>query len=172
VTERGSAVLIGIGNSYRRDDGIGPAVVGAISEIGPAGVLLIASDGEPTTLIEAWTGAEHVVLVDAVAGSQAVSGGETGPGGEAVPGRIQRRVLVPIDRARATDWPLPSAASSHRMGVADALFLASALDRMPQRLVAFGMEAADTGFGQGLSPAIAAALPGLVQAVLAELGVS
>ncbi|HEX2322974.1 MAG TPA: hydrogenase maturation protease [Streptosporangiaceae bacterium] len=172
MTERGSAVLIGIGNSYRRDDGIGQAVVGAISEIGPAGVSLIASDGEPTALIEAWTGVEHVVLVDAVSGSQAASAGETGPGGEAVPGRIHRRVLVPTDLARAASWPLPAAASSHRMGVADALWLASAMDRLPRRLVAFGVEAADTGFGPGLSPAIAAALPGLVQAVLAELAVS
>jgi hydrogenase maturation protease len=166
VTERGTAVLIGIGNSYRRDDGIGPAVVGAIRDIQPAGVSLIASDGEPTALIEAWTGVEHVVLVDAVSGSQAACGSD------AVPGRIHRRLLVPPDPARAASWPLPAAASSHRLGVADALWLASALDRMPQRLVAFGMEAADTGFGHGLSPTIAMALPGLVQAVLAELEVS
>jgi hydrogenase maturation protease len=160
VTCRGGAVLIGVGNSYRRDDGIGPAVVGAIGEIKPAGVSLVASDGEPAALIEAWAGVEHVVLVDAVSGSQAA------------PGRIHRRVLIPNDPGLAAGWPLPGAPSSHRMGIADALWLASALDRLPRRLVAFGVEAGDTGYGPGLSPAVATALPGIVQAVLAELGAS
>jgi hydrogenase maturation protease len=93
-----------VGNSYRRDDGIGPAVVGAVSEINPEGVTLGASDGELAELIEAWTGGEHVVLVDAMSGSDAV-------GGEAVPGRIHRRVLVPRipgDRLPGHRRPLPA----------------------------------------------------------------
>jgi hydrogenase maturation protease len=156
----GRAVLIGVGNSYRRDDGIGLTVVGAVSELNPAEVSTVASGGEPAELIEAWTGADLVVLVDAV------------PRVEATPGQIHRRVLVPEDPAQPVPWPSPVAASSHRMGVADALCLAAALDRLPRQLVAFGVEPADTGYGPGLSPAVAAALPGIVQAVLAELGVS
>ncbi len=32
------AVLIGIGNPYRRDDGIGPALAAAIEQLRPPGV--------------------------------------------------------------------------------------------------------------------------------------
>jgi hydrogenase maturation protease len=165
VTGSRGAVLIGIGNSYRRDDGVGAAVADAVSEISPAGVFVLACDGEPAALIEAWSDAEHVVLVDAV------RAGGAADASDAVPGRIHRRVLVPPDTARAAAWPAPGAASSHRMGVADALRLAAALDRLPRRLTAFGVEAADIGYGPGLSPAVEAAMPGLVRAVLAELGV-
>jgi hypothetical protein len=51
-----------------------------------------------------------------------------------------------------------------------AIRLAEALDRAPQRLVVFAVEAADVGFGLGLSPAVAAPLPELTRAVRSELG--
>lgn len=161
-----SAVLVGIGNTYRRDDGIGPAVAMAVSELGPAGVTIVISDGEPAGLLEAWSGAQRAVLVDAVLG-------ETGN-----PGRIRRSVLISAppgqpgahgDELAAASWGAPGSASTHRMAIADAVRLAGAVDRLPGRLVAFGVEITDIGFGPGLSPAVAAAVPGLVQAVLAEL---
>jgi hydrogenase maturation protease len=55
------------------------------------------------------------------------------------------------------------------MGVADAVRLAAAVQMLPERLVAFGVEITDIGFGPGLSPEVAAAVPEVVQAVLAEL---
>ncbi len=161
-----TAVLVGIGNSYRRDDGIGPAVAMAVSELSPADLAVVISDGEPAGLLEAWSGAQHAVLVDAVRS-------EAG-----VPGRIHRSVLVPppagppgadADELAAISWTAPGSASTHRMGIADAIRLAAAVDRLPGHLVAFGIEVTDIGFGPGLSPAVATAVPGVVQAVLAEL---
>jgi hydrogenase maturation protease len=163
VTGGPEAVLIGIGNSYRRDDGVGPAVASAVSEISPAGVAVLACGSDPAALIEIWSGAERVVLVDAI------YAGQDDPACEIVPGRIRRQVLVPPLPASGPAWPETGATSSHRMGIADAVRLAEALSRLPRRLVAFGVEAADIGYGPGLSPAVAAALPNLVDAVLAEL---
>ena len=60
--------------------------------------------------------------------------------------------------------------ATHGLGVVEAVRLAVALDRLPRALVVLGVEAADVGVGPGLSPQVAAAIPALVGAVLAELG--
>jgi signal transduction histidine kinase len=44
----------------------GPAVVGRLRGLVPPGVYLVITDGEPTRLIEAWTGAALAVVADAV----------------------------------------------------------------------------------------------------------
>jgi hydrogenase maturation protease len=47
--------------------------------------------------------------------------------------------------------------------------LGEALGQIPDRLVVFTVDVADTGHGVGLSPAIAAAVPKVLDTVLAEL---
>jgi hydrogenase maturation protease len=50
-------MLIGVGNEFRRDDGGWARRGGAPARPGAAGgVELVLTDGEPTRLIEAWTG--------------------------------------------------------------------------------------------------------------------
>ena len=149
------AVVIGIGNPYRRDDGIGPALVAALERFRPPGVSLTVADGEPSQLLEAWSGASLAVVVDAVLCEMPA------------PGRIHRTALGPVvgDAAPGSR----AAASTHGLGIPDALRLAEALDQAPGRLVVFAVEAADIGFGPGLSPAVAACLPELTRAVLTEL---
>ena len=60
------AVVIGIGNPFRNDDGIGPAVAAQIEEQRLPGVRVVISDGEPAGLLEAWAGADLAVVVDAI----------------------------------------------------------------------------------------------------------
>jgi hydrogenase maturation protease len=157
------AVLIGIGNLYRRDDGIGPALIAAVAHCRPPGVPLIISDGEPSQLLDAWHGTALAVVVDAVLCDVPQ------------PGRIHRAALgaAPAGGAassrRTAANTRATAASTHGLGIPDAIRLAEALDRAPRRLVVFAVEAADLGFGSGLSPAVAACLPELTRAVLAEL---
>ena len=49
-----TAVVIGVGNEYRRDDGIGPALVAALADHWLPGVRLVVSDGEPARLMDDW----------------------------------------------------------------------------------------------------------------------
>ncbi|SFR02152.1 hydrogenase maturation protease [Lentzea waywayandensis] len=139
-----TAVVIGVGNEFRRDDGIGPAVARAVAE---SGVHAEISDGDPARLLEAWDGADLVVIVDAIRCTPAV------------PGRWHRTTLP---------HSIP-AASSHGLGVPEAVELAEALDRRPEHLVIYAVEVADVGFGIGLSPAVAAAAATLTSAVLTEV---
>jgi hydrogenase maturation protease len=145
-------VVIGVGNEFRRDDGAGPAVVGQLRDLVPPGVDLVVTDGEPTRLIEAWTGAALAVVVDAVRAQPPQ------------PGMIHRFV---VDRpGTGTE----RAASSHGLGLDDAISLAVALDRMPGRLIVHAIEAADLTQGTGLTPAVAAAVGVVASAVLDDIG--
>lgn len=139
------ALVIGVGNEFRRDDGIGPA---AARELARLGVPADITDGDPVRLLEAWEGADLVVVVDAVRSS-------------ASPGSVHRVEL----RGGGE-----SASSTHGFGLPEAVELARALDRLPRRLVVFAVEAREVGFGTALSEPVAGALPVVVEAVLAELG--
>jgi hydrogenase maturation protease len=144
-------VVIGVGNEFRRDDGIGPAVAVAVDALELPGVTGLVSGGEPVELMDAWTDADLAIVVDALRCASPT------------PGRIHRI---------RSDGGLPSgpgSASSHGFGLPAAVDLAAALDRAPRQLVVFAVEAAEFGLGPGLSPSLARAVPGLVRAVAAEI---
>ena len=150
-TDRRPIVVIGVGNEFRRDDGIGPEVLSRLRGRAPDGVRLVTSDGEPARMIEAWTGAWLAVVVDAVLADT--------PN----PGRLHRIV---VDRALGAD---ARPVSSHGLGLGESIALARALDRMPERLIVHAVEAAEAGYGVGLTPAVAAAADALAAAVLRDL---
>lgn len=143
-----NAVVVGVGNQYRQDDGVGLAAVRLLVDTVPAGTTLTCASGEPTGLIECWAGKRVAILLDAAVCDPPE------------PGRIHRTTLAPLGGFST---------SSHGLGVPEALELARALHRLPERLVVLTVEAAETGFGEGLSPAVAAALPDLTARVIAEL---
>jgi hydrogenase maturation protease len=149
VTEVPDIRVIGVGNEFRRDDGVGLRVVDEVRRRDPS-VTVLARDGEPTRLLDAWEGADAVVVVDALRSG-------------AAPGTIW--TLRVEDGIR-----LPSAAGpgSHGAGGADAVELGRALRRLP-RVVLCGVEAADFGEGPTLSPAVAAAVDEAARRVLAEV---
>jgi len=148
---RGTVVVIGVGNEFRRDDGAGPAVIDQLRGLVPVGVGLVITDGEPTRLIEAWTGAALAVVVDAVRAEPPH------------PGRVHRFV---VDRPGAG---VARTASSHGFGFDDAIALAAALDRMPGRLIVHAIEAADLTQGTGLTPAVAEAVGVVAAAILGDI---
>ncbi len=144
------AVVIGIGNAFRGDDGIGPAAAAALRDAVP-GVRVLTLDGEPTRLVDAWTGHRLAVVVDAVrAGAE--------------PGTLHR-LEVGVDALPEAGHP----PSSHAAGLATAVALGRALGRNPGRLVVHGVEPAGTAAGEQLSAPVAAALPELVDRVAREV---
>ena len=148
----GPVVVIGVGNDFRRDDGAGPAVVARLRDLVPPGIRLVVTDGEPTRLIEAWTGAALAVVVDAVRAQPPH------------PGQVHRFVV------EGTAPGTGRSASSHGLGFDDAIRLAAALDRMPARLIVHAIEAADLTQGPGLTAPVAAAVGVVAEAILADLG--
>jgi hydrogenase maturation protease len=146
----GPAVVIGIGNPYRRDDGAGPAVADAIDRLHLPGVRVVISDGEPISLLDAWEDAHLAIVVDAIRHEPPC------------PGRIHRLTTSQL-ASHGTGT------SSHGFGVPYALQLSGALHRQPGHLVVIAVEGADFTDGAGLSAPVHAAVPAAVAAVRAEL---
>ncbi|GAA2003475.1 hypothetical protein [Catenulispora subtropica] len=72
MTAAGPPVVIGVGEEFRHDDAVGPAVVAelrrsAVAGTLPPGTRLEVCFGEPTELIELWRGAGLAIVVDAAA---------------------------------------------------------------------------------------------------------
>lgn len=117
------------------DDAAGPVVIDRLGQRVPPSVALVESVGDATHLLETWRDAELAVIVDAV-----VSG--------SVPGSIQR-----IDAIQG----FPSAwrsASTHLVGLAEAIDLGDAVGVLPGALVIYGIEISRVEPGVGLSPEI------------------
>ena len=111
------ALIIGLGNDYRSDDGVGRVVARRLRAESLDEVGILEETGEGAALIEAWRGADFVILVDAVH-----SGGE--------PGTIYR-----ID-AQAEEIPRSFFHySTHAFSVAEAVEMARALGQLPRRLI-------------------------------------
>ena len=148
-------LVIGVGNPYRRDDGVGPAVVAALAagEVAGAGgaVEVIELDGEATRLVESWAARPLAVVVDALRTGEA-------------PGSVHRLV---VGDDQLPGWG--AGASSHAAGLAEAVALGAALDRLPARLGVIGIAPADVGDGPGLAEPVAAAVARAVDLIEAEL---
>ena len=142
-------VVIGIGNTYRRDDGVGLAVADELAKRDLPGVRIVTAIGEPGAILEAWTGVALAVVVDA-----ALEEGST-------PGRIRRWTPCDVESTAVV--------SSHALGLPQTYALGQALRQTPDELVVFTVDIADVGHGIGLTPAVAAAVPEVVEAILAEL---
>lgn len=144
-------LVIGIGNPDRGDDAVGLAVARKIrAAANPAEVTVRELVGDQLTLIDEWTAATEVYVVDAVC-----SGG--------TPGSVYEfdasHALADCFRHRGT----------HTFSLADVIELGRALDRLPQHLTGFGIEGADFTIGSGLSPAAAGAADEVTVQLLAAL---
>lgn len=143
-------VVIGIGNTYRRDDGVGHAAAEALKPLLP-GTDVLFLDGEATQLVDAWDGRRLAIILDAVRRGDP-------------PGTVHR---LEVGRE-----PLPPAfrhPSTHGAGLESAVALGLALGRNPVSLVVYGIEPAELTEGQGLSEAVEASLGGFVNRVVEEV---
>ena len=152
-------LVVGVGNDFRGDDAAGLFTVRSLrrslheatrgAEL--PGVDILEQSGEGAALIEAWRGYETVILVDA-----ARSG--------AAPGTVHR--------IEVGAGPLPALLagrlSSHAFGVARAVEMARALDRLPPRLVIYAVEGKTFDLGAPLSPEVKEAARELAGRLLRE----
>jgi hydrogenase maturation protease len=143
--------VIGVGNALRGDDAVGLAVARMLAAELDGKVRVIECEGEPVSLLAAWEGCTRAIVVDATQ-SDAPAG--------------------TIRRIAAHAGPLPPAlsrSSTHLLGIADAIELARALRRLPERTIVYGIEGAGFTAGAELSEAAAAAAERVAGAIRREL---
>jgi hydrogenase maturation protease len=154
--------VVAIGNRFRRDDGVAPAVLEELHRRGRTAfgisvgvdplVELVELDGEPTRLMDAWERRSCAVVLDAVHD----------------PVRLPGEVVVIDGWEELARWD--AGCSSHSGGLAEALHLGRALRRLPGRVVVVGVVVGDVGDGPGLSEAVRAAVPLAADAAVAAVG--
>ena len=148
-------LVLGLGNPILTDDGVGIHVVRAAATLGSTSEVDFeeASVGG-LRLLEIISGYDQVILVDALQ----TAGGK--------PGDVLRLSCADLPRLRHSGC-------SHDLSLAGALALGQSLGlRLPTaesiRIVGVQVEDVFT-FGESCTPAVAAAIPAAVRAVLAEL---
>ena len=143
-------LVIGLGNPDRGDDGVGVRVAEALASDHPPGVALKTRTGDMLGLIDDWDGYERVLCIDAAAPMGA-------------PGRIHR-----IDTAREPLHTAPGLASSHGIGLSEALALARTIGKAPDVLIVFAVEGVLFEVGAPLTPAVARVVAEVAACVRAE----
>jgi len=144
------ALVIGVGNRDRGDDGAGLEVARRLHERCLPGTVVCERDGRASDLMEALRAAPAVVVVDAAVGGE--------------PGTYRRleahRERIPAALLRTT---------THSWGLAEAIELTRALGELPPHLVIYAVfgRAFETGEPH-LSPEVESAVARVVDAILAD----
>jgi hydrogenase maturation protease len=141
-------LVVGIGQTFRSDDGAGIAAVAQWQEAYPKtsqdpSIRIEFAEVTGLGILDGLVGAQAAILVDAVRS------------GIQPPGSIHLLKEVELDAFGK------GSASAHGLGIAETLILGRRvyLDRMPQIVILIGIEAAELGMGEGLSPMVRAAIP-------------
>lgn len=145
-------VVLGLGNTLHSDDGIGPQAIERLRSDArvPADVALIEGGTLGLELLTYIWDCSYLVVLDAVDVGQP-------------PGTLVRMSSQEVQT-------LPGKGSVHQMGVADLLVALRVLASRTPEIVLLGVQPASTDWGTELSPAVAAVLPALADAAVAELG--
>ncbi len=146
-----TTLIIGVGNPYRGDDGVGLVIARRLKEGLGNGVTVLEQSGEGTALLEAWRGIQSVFIIDAVK-----SGAYSGT----------------IHRFDARDEPLPGqffGQSTHAFGVGEAIEVARALGELPPRILVYGIEGKNFRPSTELSPEVFKAVDEVVTRIQAEV---
>jgi len=151
MPESATSIVLGLGNTLHSDDGIGPQAIEKLRSDPrvPKDISLIEGGTLGLELLTYIWDCSYLLVLDAVDVGQP-------------PGTLVRMSSQELQT-------LPGKASAHQLGVADLLVALRVLAKQPPQVVLLGVQPASTEWGTELSPAVAAVLPALADAVVAEL---
>jgi hydrogenase maturation protease len=146
-----AVLLIGVGNEYRSDDGLGIFAAREIRRRNLPGVDVVEQHGEGAALMEAWENYRHVIIVDAL-NSGAASGD--------------------VHRIDAAAEEIPAHLfhySSHAFGVVEAIAMSRVLGLLPEVLLLFGIEGKQFDVGPGLTDPVLKNMPLMLSRIEGDL---
>ncbi len=147
-------LVLGLGNPYRGDDGVGTAVVAMLkSQDQPPNVDVLDGGTAGLETILLWQGYEQVIIVDA-----ADMGMPPGKWKRFLPGEA----ILPLGEGAFTG-------TLHSAGLAEALALAEALELLPPELVFYGIQPEYTGWSPDLTAVVSSVMPSICTAISAEI---
>lgn len=155
----GKTLVLGLGNPILSDDGVGVHAAVAVQRALPPHACVAVEEAcvGGLALMESMVGYDRVILIDAFIR------------GEGPAGTIQR---LDLDELRQLS-PTQHQASAHDTTLVTALETGRRIGlSLPEQITIFAVAVDNvTDFSSRMTPAVARALPAIVQAVLAELDV-
>ena len=145
------ALIIGVGNQSRGDDGAGLLVAQGLRALRIPSADVMESDGDASDLMEAWQTARSVFVIDAARSNSA-------------PGTVFR-----FDAQNGPINVRMGSRSTHDLGLPEAIELARALGYLPPRCVLYAIEGQDFALGAPMSPPVERACQEVVARVAAEV---
>jgi hydrogenase maturation protease len=151
VSFEGKVVVVGLGNPFMRDDGIGIQVARRLRGIDPNRFFVYETQAMDLSLLWQFRNASRIILVDAMR-----SGGAAG--------EVSKFEVAPKEA------PLTKMPNMHALQLYDIFDIVHQPGILPCPLTIVGVEPKDCSPGEGLTEEVAAAIPAAVDAVLGELG--
>ena len=147
-----AVLVLGIGNALMSDDAFGVRVIAELQRqfVFPTGVEILDGGTLGLDLLPRFEGVEKLLIIDALEMAAAA-------------GTIFRLAGEEVPRAFA------SKLSVHQMGVQDLLAVAELQGHLPGELVVWGVQSGSIEMSLELTPAVAAAVSPVVEAVAVEL---
>ncbi len=143
--------VVGVGNPWRGDDAIGWAVIDTLEGKIDAGAVLYKVQGSLFEIIDLLQMHEHLYLIDAWKADLPI-------------GSWQRH-----DAKKCVFAKEGQPASSHGLGVAEAIAIAKNLDQMPASVVIYAVCAKEYGIGQKMDPQLKESIEHVAQAICKEV---
>ena len=151
-------LVLGLGNPILSDDGIGVLIAEAVRAALPANTAVEVSEASVggLELMERLLGYRRVILIDALYGN-----------GYDTPGTIHKLTLDDL----RTVSPTQHSSSAHDTSLVTAWDMARKMDLpLPDEVIIYGIEVKNIlDFGDELTPAVAAVVPQVAEAVLLDL---
>jgi len=151
ATEEMLIRLVGVGNEFRADDGLGICVARELKRRGLPGIDVREHSGEAAGLVELLRGTSAAILIDAISSGKP-------------PGPIHR-----IDAARGRISPALFRFSTHGYGIAEGIETARLLGYLPQMTILLGIEGETFTQSVGLSDAVVKNVPALLYLIDSEI---
>jgi len=145
-------ILIGLGNQFRGDDGVGLYIARMVSEQLPEIIEVIDGVPDGYALLDSWDNSSRVYIFDC-----AVSG--------KTPGTIFR--FDALNKEIPTDYF--DGFSTHSISLVDALKMARVMNRLPRSIIVYGIEGKEYSAGDRLSPEVRQSADKLADVVIREI---
>lgn len=145
-------LVIGIGNGFRKDDGVGLEIARRIEELKLPGITVTKTTGDLSNFINTFRDYETLIIADSIKSS-------------GNPGMNIRIDISDLDE----DFELSPKISTHWLGILEALRLADNIGNLPEKTIIYGVEGIDFSFGVGISPGLFNTIEFVVNEVIEEL---
>jgi hydrogenase maturation protease len=152
MTSRKTVLVVGIGNPYRCDDGVGPLIAEHLGKICPEQVEIRSHITDGLSLIHLWKEYDCVYLIDAASSGRAS-------------GQVYRfdALTEPLPQYFFTNY------STHSINLAETIALAGNLDMLPEKLIIYGVEGKDFSMGTELSREVRKASAAVADSIIKDM---